>query len=89
MLAYRIVQELTRCWGKMDMTVEEGIDKLATLCVNDVTVDGSTSCSLVPTPRADLMKLLKLAEVTLPTSLPKRKVFVATRKKLPARRKNQ
>lgn len=89
MLAYRIVQELARCWVDVDTKVEEGINQLRTLCVNDVKVAGSTSCSLVPTPRAELRKLLSLAKVRLPASLPKRKVFVATRKKLPSRRKSQ
>ena len=32
MLAYRLVQELTCHWQSLDLTVQEGIDQLATLC---------------------------------------------------------
>ena len=40
MLAYRIVAELAGRWGEIDLTVEEGIGELATLCATEVLVGG-------------------------------------------------
>lgn len=34
MLAYLIVHELAQCWRHLDLTVQEGLDKLATLSVH-------------------------------------------------------
>ena len=36
MLAYLMVQELRRRWRDMDLTVQEGLDRLASLCVIEV-----------------------------------------------------
>jgi len=86
MLAYRIVQELQQRWKEIDVTVEEGIKELTTLCATDMTLDEKKTCSLIPTPRASVKKLLQLAGVTLPGSIPCSKVNVATRRKLVSRR---
>lgn len=36
MMAYRIVQELSIRWQQLDITVEEGINELSSLCAIDV-----------------------------------------------------
>jgi len=40
MLAYILVQELTKRWRDIDKTVEEGIKELAQLCAHRVVMDG-------------------------------------------------
>ena len=87
MLAYRIAKELSRRWVTTNMKIQEGIDVLSMLCVNDVQTGGQTACALVPQPSAQSRELLDLAGIVLPASLPRRKIHVATRRKLHKRRK--
>ena len=87
MLAYRIVQELASRWVDLDMTVEEGLKKLSTLCATDITFDEKTYCRSIPKPHPSLQSLLNSAGVKLPEVLPSRNVSVSTRRKLPSRRK--
>jgi len=82
MLAYRIVQELAARWREIDLTVEEGIKELTTLCADEVLVQGTPRCNKIPEPRPQVQQLLKAAGVRLPEALPCRGVRVATRKKL-------
>jgi len=89
MLAYRIVQELARRWCDIDLTVEEGINELSTLCATQVWVDGKHRCNKIPEPRDMPRTLLAAASVELPGALPPRTHNVATRKKLPQRRKKR
>ena len=86
MLAYRIVQELARRWGEIDLTVEEGIGELSTLCATEVLIEGQSRCSQIPQARQSVRRLLKAAKVRLPDVLPCSGVRVATRKKLPENR---
>ena len=87
MLAYRIVQELASRWVDLDMTVEEGLKKLSTLCATDITFDEKTYCRSIPKPHPSLQSLLNSACVNFPEVLPSRNVSVSTRRKLPSRRK--
>lgn len=89
MLAYLIIAELARCWQGLDVTVEEGIDQLATLCATQLLIKGKVRCNQIPQPRVFLQQLLKAAEVTLPEVLLSRGVSVTTKKKLSPRRKNR
>src|SRR5437764_1201012 len=43
MLAYRIIQYLTACWSSLDLTVEEGLQVLATLCLVEVSPKNAPS----------------------------------------------
>lgn len=86
MLAYHLVQELARRWQALDMTVQEGMDRLAGLCTTTLRVKGEVHCQAIPRPRADLADLLRAAGVTLPDALPSKGIAVTTRKKLPSRR---
>ena len=40
MLAYLVVQELAKCWRDLEVTVEEGLEELKSLCTTQVTVQG-------------------------------------------------
>ena len=88
MLAYLLVQELARCWRDLDLTVEEGLDELKSLCTTQVVVRGRPLLHNIPRPRASIQRLLDAAQVTLPNSIPDRGVRVSTRKKLTEERKS-
>jgi hypothetical protein len=83
MLAYRIVQELAGRWSRLNLTVEEGIHELTTLCTTEMLVGGKPRCQKIPEPRSSIRQLLKAAAVRLPEALPCKGIHVATRKKLP------
>ena len=87
MLAYLLVQELAQCWRGLNLTVEEGLDELKSLCTTQVVVDGRSVLHNIPHPRASVQRLLDAANVTLPKSIADRGVRVSTRKKLTEERK--
>lgn len=87
MLAYLLVQELSRCWRSLDITVEEGLDELKTLCTTQVVVKGKSLVHNVPKPRHSVAQLLRAAQVELPRKVASRGVQVSTRKKLVEERK--
>ena len=82
MLAYRIVQELADRWNQINLTVEEGVHELTTLCATEVLVEGEPRCNKIPQPRPSVEQLLKAASVCLPEVLPCKGIRVASRKKL-------
>jgi transposase len=87
MLAYLMAQELRRRWRDSDLTVQEGLHRLAGLCVTEVRIGGRPSYHQVPTPRDDVRRLFDAASIAIPTALPLAPARVATKKKLPQRRK--
>ena len=87
MLAYLIVQELATCWYEIDVTVEEALDELKSLCTTRVLVKGASVMHNVPQPRQSVQRLLDAAHITLPKAIADRGVRVSTRKKLTAERK--
>ena len=87
MLAYLIIQELKDKWYHLEMTVEEGLKELTTLCITDININGVMSVGLIPTPRQSIKDLLTAANVRLPNALPLTTVTVSTRKKLVKHRK--
>lgn len=87
MLAYLIVRELTQCWQKLDLTVEEGIKELSSLCMDEVTIKNETTIHQIPEPRETVAELLQAADVVLPPVLPYSGTRVYTRKKLTSERK--
>ena len=89
MLAYRVVAELARRWQALDVTVQEGLDQLATLCATNVTIQDQFRCQKIPQPRPDLKQLLDAAGIRLPEALPCKAVKVTTKRKLPSRRKTR
>src|SRR5256884_536558 len=50
MLAYQIIQYLASCWSTFDLTVEEGLHALATLCLVEVSPHNASSYHCIPTP---------------------------------------
>ena len=87
MLAYLIRRELSRAWTSLDLTVEEGLHQLQTLCTTEVQVEGGSSCLRIPTPDGATRSLLHALKLHLPEALPRSDIRVVTRKKLPERRK--
>ena len=82
MLAHRLIQELQPCWAEENLTVQEGINALSSLCVTEVVVQGTVRDQLVPEGRAQVKRLLELAKVQLPKKLRCTGSIVATRKQL-------
>jgi len=87
MLAYLIRRELSRAWSSLDVTVEEGLHQLQTLCSTEIRVQGGSSCLRIPIPSESSHALLKALDIALPPALPHTAMPVVTRKKLPERRK--
>ena len=86
MLAYLIRRDLSQAWISLDVTVEEGLNQLQTLCSTEINVDGGGSCLRIPTPNPTTLPLLKALNIQLPKLLPHTETRVVTRKKLPQRR---
>jgi len=87
MLAYLIRRQLSRAWTSLDVTVEEGLHQLQTLCATEMKVEGGASCLRIPTPSMAVANLLEASKIRLPEALPHTETTVVTRKKLPTRRK--
>ena len=88
-LAYRLARALARRWSALDTTVQEGIDELKTLCASEILRDGRVLCSQIPEPRPSVRALLDAAGIRLPEVLPSKGARVATKRKLPTRRKER
>ena len=86
MLAYLIVRYLRQAWADLDLTVQEGLDQLTTLCATQMLVRDEVRCNQVPIPRDLSQKLLNAADIHLPEALPHLGAHVVTRKKLTERR---
>ena len=90
MLAYMIIRRLRKAWAGLDLTVENGINQLATVCSMEVKVKGQKArCQKIPRPREQSRQLLEALKVKLPEVLPSRNIRVVTRKKLSDRRISQ
>ena len=87
MMAYWIVKELSSLWASIDVTVEEGLKELDALCSTEVSINDGSSFHRIPQPRELSQQLLEAADVRLPGALPSKGIIVATKKKLPSRRK--
>ena len=86
MFAYIIIRMLRGAWQKLDLTVEEGLKQLSTLCSMEMKVKNQASCLKIPHPREKSRQLLKALDIRMPIALSHRKVRVVTRKKLTGRR---
>ena len=87
MLAYLLRRELDRAWRQFDLTVEEGLSLLGTLCAEEVLIGEQGGYLSVPQPRQSLARLFEALNITPPTTLPRTQSKVATKRKLPSRRK--
>src|SRR5262252_9879402 len=86
MLAYQIIRYLASCWSPFDLTVEEGLHALATLCLVEVAPPHAASYHCIPTPRDAIARLLHSADIKLPKAFSLSGTRVATKKKLPSER---
>jgi len=86
MLAYQIIRYLASCWSAFDVTVEEGLHALTTLCLVEVAPQNAASYHCIPTPRDAIARLLHSADITLPKAFSLSGVRVSTRKKLQSER---
>src|SRR5467141_1627068 len=86
MLADQIMRYLASCWSTFDLTVEEGLHTLATLCLVEVLPHNAPSYHCIPTPRDAIARLLHSADITLPKAFSLSGVRVSTRKKLQSER---
>jgi|APIni6443716594_1056825.scaffolds.fasta_scaffold33388_2 transposase len=88
MMAYQIIQELAVRWRDLEVTVQEGVNELSSLCAQQVSLNGSRH-NQIPQPRGSLKRLIDAARVRMPEALPGKGIIVATKKKLVSRRKPQ
>jgi transposase len=88
MLAYLLAYQLRRLWHEVELTVEEGIAELASICAIELTLSNQTTCQVIPEPRPLGKLLLEKADITLPDAIPHKGVTVVTRKKLVPQRKS-
>jgi hypothetical protein len=86
MLAYQIIQYLASCWSTCDLTVEEGLQALATLCLVEVSPQNAPSYHCIPTPRDAIAQLLHRADIKLPKAFSLSGTRVSTKKKLQSER---
>src|SRR5262245_27219127 len=86
MLAYQIIQYLALCWSPLDVTVEEGLHALTTLCLVAVSPINAPSYHCIPTPRDAIAHLLHRADIKLPKAFPLSGTRVSTKKKLQSER---
>jgi hypothetical protein len=86
MLAYQIIQYLASCWSPLDLTVEEGLHALTTLCLVEVSPKNAPSYHCIPTPRDTIARLLHSADITLPKAFALSGMRVSTKKKLQSER---
>jgi hypothetical protein len=86
MLAYQIIRYLASCWSAFDVTVEEGLHALTTLCLVEVAPPNAPSYHCIPTPRDAIARLLHSAGITLPKAFALSGVRVSTKKKLQSER---
>jgi hypothetical protein len=89
MLAHRLIQELQRGWAEENLTVEEGLKELSTLCVTEVVVKGVVKDQLLPEPRPQVKKLMELAKAVMPKKLRYTGRIVSTKKHLKKSRVNR
>ena len=88
MFACKIQRYLENQWRTIDMTVDECLLKLNQIIEIKLKI-GNVEVIKTPGPDEDCKRLLKLADVILPTVFPKREVHVVTYKKLVERRKHK
>jgi transposase len=89
MLAHGLIQELQRCWAEENLTVEEGLKELSTLCVTEVVVKGVVKDQLLPEPRPQVKKLMELTKAVMPKKLRYTGRIVSTKKHLKKSRVNR
>ena len=88
LLAYLLAYQLRRLWHDVELTLEQGIVELASICAIELTLPNQITCQVIPEPRPLGKRLLEKAGITLPDTLPHTGITVVTRKKLVPQRKS-
>ena len=79
MLAYLLRRELERTWDNIDVTMEEGLDCLATLSSVDMGLAGDIRIEQIPRPQGLCEELLDALKLTLPTKILRSQLNVSTK----------
>jgi hypothetical protein len=83
-------RELRRWWATIDLTVEEGLNRLTCLCTMTLAYPAEgTNVQQIPTPSQESTDLLEAAGIKLPSVLAGRSLSVVTKKRLAQRRNNR
>jgi hypothetical protein len=69
-LAYLMVGHLRQASAKLDVTVEEGLGQLTSLCATQILVKGEVRCNQLPMTWDLSQKLLRAADIHLLRALP-------------------
>ncbi len=90
MLALKVRRYLERAWWSLEVTVEEGLRILESVCVTQLVhpQSGEVVVRQVPEPSAQQKQLLDALGLTLPHLAPEAKVQVGTRKKIQEERQS-
>ena len=78
MLALMITKYLQEKWKDEELTVDEGIDELVSICTMTMEI-ASHTFNTVPVPRPTGKRLLKRLDIKLPKTVPAKKKDVATK----------
>ena len=89
MLALKLRRHLEQAWSSLELTVEEGLRELETLCVMELvdSQSGKVVARQVPEPNPRQKQLLAALKLTLPATVPEAVVSVGTRKRIAKVRK--
>ena len=86
MLAYMIEHQLRKDWKDIDVTVEEGVRELSSICSIKINTSNNVSYQTIPEPRNLGKMLLKKSGIKLPSAIPITNAVVHTRKSLVSER---
>jgi hypothetical protein len=87
MLSYMLVHKLREYWQDVELTTEEAIAELSSICALKIKIKNQDMQQTIPKPRQRGLELLRKAEIILPEALPCKNITVVTRKKLVSERK--
>jgi hypothetical protein len=88
MLAYMLIRELNNAWSDLDITVEEGLSSLSTLCAMEIKIEGKSYLNRIPKPRKMSLDLLSAVNIKLPGAIRHRNCKVVTIHNLQNQRKD-
>lgn len=89
MLSYRILRHLQQAWQHFNLTVQEGLDQLASLSTTEMRSGQQVACHHIPKPNALNAQLLHALRIQLPEVLPCLDACVVTKKTLQSERKKR
>ena len=89
MLAYRLIIELKKYWATLDITPEEAVSALTTLCLHETILNNTSLGQSIPKPNELVARLFKEAKVSIPRTVESDKEKVYTKMTLPKHRKKR